>query len=148
MTTTLIRRTGGGVLLVPAITAIYTSSAQGTWIRVLDSGGQFFGYIYNSTATDGDKFTQQVYLPRGTYSLLVGGFKLSTGGIVDIDIDGSEVASFDRYNAGTVGVINTQPSISVSEGFHDIRFRLDGKHASSSGYRFYCSHFAFELEAA
>lgn len=114
----------------------YSSIGQGTWAYSMTASQIRQGYFENTSTADGDNISFQTYLGAGTYTLYFITYKTSACGIVDIDIDGGEVASFDLYAAGdTFNTTVNQASIAVAtSGIKTIRVRLDGKHGSSSDY--------------
>lgn len=75
---------------------------------------------------------------QGTYTLILFGKTHTAYGIIDVDIDGDEIASFDLYGANTDNVRQVQTGITVSSaGIKTLKLRVDGKNASSSAY--YCA---------
>lgn len=114
----------------------YSAIGQGTWAQGLDALYYLNARWRNTTQTDGDNISYQVYLAAGTYKLgiLVHGW--DTSGIMDIDIGGAEVASFDLYSSGTVkNSWQTQASIAIATaGLKTLTIRADGKNGSSSAY--------------
>lgn len=116
----------------------YNSIGQGTWDTACPNVNYFNVALLNNVASsnDGDNITYKVYLPAGTYKLWFIANKGTTKGILDIDIAGTEVASFDCYKAsGEANHEFTQDSISIAtNGLKDLKFRIDGKNASSTNY--------------
>lgn len=129
---------GGHITLLPWN---YNSIGQGTWAFALPSPpaptGQIFELDWENGASHagGDNFTLEVYLAAGTYTLRLIGYKKHDRGILDIDIDAVEVASFDEYNSSEVlNAIFTQTGIVVATpGLKTITVRVDGK----SGTNYY-----------
>ncbi len=118
----------------------YTSIGAGTYRRGVNALSNYNCYLDNGTAlqsADGDNISYSVYIPAGTYTLEMVHRGLSTGGIVDIDIDAVEVASFDNYDTGeTFNEISTQAGIVIaSSGLKTLKLRLDGKNGASSDYQ-------------
>ena len=109
---------------------------QGSWAKYIDSNYMYNGYVKSNPAANGDEIDFKAYMSAGTYTLKMMALTYNSAGIVDIDIDGVEVASFDLYNASVVrNAVQTQANITVSAaGVKTITFRIDGKNASSSGY--------------
>ncbi len=124
---------GGGVFL-PAWN--WDSVGQGSWAKYTDANYLYNGYVKSNPALDSDSLDFKAFISAGTYSLKFMSVHFSIGGIVDIDIDGLEVASFDLYQAATErNKVQTATEITVSAStVKTITVRLDGKHASSSGY--------------
>jgi hypothetical protein len=128
------RETSGHIEILPSS---YDSVSQGSWaIQVNKSNCLFNGYLWNPSAADGDSLNYKVTLDKGTYTLKL---LLVTGpsrGIVDIDIDGNEVASFDCYHAtGGSNLSRVQTGIVVSSsGIKELKIRIDGKNVSSTAH--------------
>lgn len=124
---------GSHVTLFP--TAYNTTN--GTW-SISTSGTDFFNIFgTNTTAADADFMTFEVYLSAGTYTLIFYNFHNSNNGIADVQIDGVEVASFDKYaSSGSGNNRDSQTGITVSSsGLKTVKLVVDGKNASSSGYQ-------------
>lgn len=124
---------GGNIVILPAA---YSSIGQGTWIIITSPDQWRYGSMYNSSHTDGDNISFKVYLPKGTYTLWIMDATTNNEGIADVDINGTEVASFDWYSASlTNNVIKSQASIAIATtGLYTLKYRVDGKNASSSDY--------------
>jgi hypothetical protein len=123
-----------GHVIVEAIAP--SSVGQGTWAWT--GASRFLGGVFNNTsAANGDNVSYKVYLAKGTYTLVLVGTKANNQGIVDIDIDGVEVASFDKYSGTSLtDKTFTQSGIVVgTAGIKTLKYRLDEKNASSSGYQ-------------
>ena len=112
------------------------SIGQGTWTIVSDSAQCINLLFYNNSSTDADNCTFNVFLGKGTYTLQMLCKLDSSYGILDVDIDGVEVATHDLYAAAparnaireTLGITITKP------GIKSIRLRADGKNVASSNY--------------
>lgn len=115
----------------------YQVIGAGTWTFTALSGQFLSGPFFNSSGADLDNITYNVYLAAGTYTLRLLGAQYTSSGIVDIDIDAAEVGSVDQYaSSNTPNHIYTVTNISIAaSGAHTIKVRVDGKNASSSGYR-------------
>ena len=110
------------------------SSTSGHWSIGLTAAAYWNHYMTSSVNTAW--IIYKVFLAKGTYSLFGRFYKATATGILDVDIDASEVASFDTY-AGSGSWANLMSSAGItiaSSGLKDVRLRIDGKHASSSGY--------------
>jgi len=117
----------------------YSSIGQGTfsfWIQDINIP---FAYVFRNTSTaDGDNISYDIYLDAGTYTLRILHMRYGSAGILDVDIDGVEVASFDLYRATYAVTLSTETSISIATaGRKTLRLRIDGKHADSSDYAMY-----------
>lgn len=115
----------------------YQSIGAGTWVWVVDTGVITNGRFTNEGANaDLDNITYQVYLAVGTYTLRILTTKSNNWGIMDVDIDGVEVASFDLYSAAVLrNRVVSQAGITVAaSGLKALKLRVDGKNGSSSAY--------------
>ena len=123
---------GGHVFL---LAPNYDSAPQGTWAVNVQTAFVTNTQIYND-GTDGDNLLYKVYLPRGTWTLIMYGQTGTNRGISDIDIDNVEIASFDWYADPVVNIVRkSQTAIAIAtSGLKTLRLRVDGKHASSTGY--------------
>ena len=115
----------------------YNTIGQGTWVlstTVSTALWQFFWYT--STSNDGDELDYKVYLAAGTYTIRLIAQKQSAGGIVDIDIDAVEIASFDLYNGSSLynQMFTDTGNVIAASGLKSLTLRLDGKNGSSSSY--------------
>lgn len=126
----------GHILILPWA---YNSIGQGTWVLGGVSANYLFqgGLWYNSTKADLDNISYKVYLSIGTYTLRLYGRTANDHGIVDIDLDADEIASFDGYSAGVVDIVAfSKTGIVVSiAGLKTLKLRLDGKNASSTAFQ-------------
>lgn len=108
---------------------------QGTWTRFVSVNYLYTGGFYESSSNDGDNFSVNFRCLAGTYTLRFNSVKGTSYGILDIDIDGVEIGSKDAYAAGVdYDNIEEISGIVISSGQHTIKFRIDGKHASSTDY--------------
>lgn len=114
----------------------YHSIGQGTWFPWLSALQVLQGGIRNSDPNDGDNISYRAYLSAGTYSLMLFTNHLPTAGIMDIDFDGDEVASFDLYSdPGQFNSRHVQTDIVLpNSGLTTIRCRADGKNALSTDF--------------
>lgn len=122
----------GHIVLFPWF---YDSIGQGTWGYVFAADYVYQAMFQNSTHADGDNFSLKAYLAAGTYTLKVTVERNTNRGILDVDVDGVEVASFDMYGALDTNHIFTETGIVIARsGVKTIKFRIDGKNALSSTY--------------
>jgi len=114
----------------------YEAIGQGTW-EVAAPSAELVGTLTNNPPNDLDNLSYEAYLAAGTYTILLVGQHGAGGGIVDIDIEGTEVATFDLYNAATVKnqLDEDAGNVIATAGIKTITLRLHGKHASSAAYR-------------
>ena len=120
----------------------YDSIGQGTWALGVQASQWLYGYFYNTTQANLDNISYKVYLAAGTYSLMLFTLLSETSGIVDIDIDAVEVASWDRYQFVVQwNVRRIQTGIVIATpGLKTLKLRLDGKNPSATAYRL---HFGY-----
>jgi hypothetical protein len=114
----------------------YDSTGQGDWLLTTNAEQCFYGLLMSDSALDGDNISYKVYLAAGTYTLELFTKTDSYFGILDIDINDTEVASFDCYsdpNAYNVRKIQTGIVI-ATPGLYTLKCRVDGKNASSEDY--------------
>lgn len=123
----------------------YNSIGQGTFAIGTTTNAIRNELFDTTTAADGDNYTFEAFMAKGTYTMRVIGSKSSSRGIVDFDIDGVEVSSWDMYDpSGAHNQVHTETGITISEsGIKTITVRTDGKNASSTGYYFPISQIAF-----
>lgn len=123
----------GHITIIPINPA---AVGQGTWTNQTNTSTLLNLWFYNSSGGNGDNCSFQVYLAKGTYTLQILATTKGDYGILDVDFDAAEVASFDLYSAATTyNVVKEQASITVTEsGLKTLKLRVDGKHASSIGY--------------
>jgi len=119
----------------------YDSVGQGAWTNALDPYMFCNGRAYNSSNANGDNISWKVYLAKGAYTLRVATLTDLASAIVDFDIDGVEVASFDLYSNPRVdNVIFTKTGIVIAaSGLKTLRMRADGHNDSSIGWYAYFS---------
>ena len=136
-TTTLHKHVAGYAGHINISLPAWHGSIQGDW--QLSTAVEYWGYgaINNGAAeADADDVSWEIDIPPGTYKLIVLAFAYSAGGIIDVYLAGSEVASFNLYS-GTddYNTRFTQTGIVVTTGgVQTLKFLVDGKHASSSSY--------------
>ena len=101
-------------------------------------------YMANGGTASGSYMDYRLYLDAGTYTFLIYYHTTSNAGIFDVDIDGSEIASFDSYNGSTVyNNRGLQTGVNVaSAGLKTIKVRVDGKNALSTGYTIFIPYLA------
>jgi len=121
----------------------YSAIGAGTWTHT--AGASYLHYeTKNTTAADGDNISWNIYLSKGKYTLIFLYRNGANEGIADFDLDGTEAASIDLYNASdNDGIRSTAANINVTaSGQKTLRLRVDGKNGSSGGYncRFQAIH--------
>lgn len=117
----------------------YSAIGQGTWVNQVNTSSYMNGWFANTSNSDGDNVEYKTYLAAGTYSLRILSLKAPGSPVLDVDIDGVEVASFDLYaSSNQYNQLNDQTGITVAtSGIKTIKLRADGKNGSSSGYAAY-----------
>ena len=123
------------------LTVAPSATGAGTWTRVVSGSYLYNSYFGNDTThADGDNISVNIWAPAGIYTLRMNASKNTNRGIVDVDVDVVEVGTADLYAAG-VDYLNMVEitGITLSAGFHTLRIRIDGKHASSSNYYLHIS---------
>ena len=119
------------------------------WTQYLDVSQLFNGYWYTpaANAADGDEYNASIMLKADTYTFELLTVTYNNRGKIDLYIDGSLVSSgLDCYSATTVyNVLKTVASIVIStSGYHTIKLKINGKHASSADYMFMMTYFQFK----
>ncbi|KKM26197.1 hypothetical protein LCGC14_1587190 [marine sediment metagenome] len=112
----------------------YSTIGQGTWATSIQTT-QFLNALFQSTGVNGDNISFKTYLEVGTYTLRLITYRNTNLGVMDIDIDASEKASFDLYGGLSWNYVQTQTGITVATaGIKTLKVRADGKNGSSSAY--------------
>jgi hypothetical protein len=115
---------------------------------ILVPGGRYASTYDDTGGLPGSWIEFDALLEAGSWRLLLAYFKTTDAGILRILLDGNEVGTVDAYNAGGLQYIftsdpsgakspdgRTQIDFDVPDsGNHVIRFQIDAKNASSSGY--------------
>ena len=129
----------GHIVILPPS---YESIGQGTWALYYGTSQYLYGEWHNSSKTDGDNITYKVHLDAGTYTLMMVTRHQSTSGILDIDIDGVEVASIDLYAEGlSHDNRDIQTGIVVADtGLKSLQLRIDGKNGGATDYYAFFSY--------
>ena len=93
---------------------------------------------------DGEYITYKIWLDAGTYTFLLCHIKGGNGGLCDIYIDAVEIGSADQYNAATTynQSYRVDGIVIATSGIKVVKFLIDGKNASSSGYKAWISYFS------
>lgn len=110
--------------------------AGGTPGRTQASGASGGGYL-NSVDADGTYLGWKVCVAAGTYTLTLVYPKTTTRGKLQMSVDGVDVGTLlDAYNGSTTyNNVHTATGIALTEGPHTVRITVNGKNASSTGYR-------------
>lgn len=139
----------GGAGANATILAYDYSVESGSWTLGSEGSSYLGNDLRTSPGADKEMVDYITYLSSGTYTLRTIYHKSMQAGILDIDINGTEVGSIDAYDAGVVwNVRSTITGIGISStGSKTIRYRLDGKNASSGGYDAYFVMFSLTRTA-
>lgn len=117
---------------------LYVAGAAAPNTGAAETDGQLLFNASSSSTGDEDAFiTIPVVLVAGTYTFFMRHYKWSGSGIYTIYIDGISVGTIDGYDGGggTRNALNTITSIVVTTtGVKDIKFSMETKNGSSSGY--------------
>jgi hypothetical protein len=113
------------------------STPQGTWAYYIENTHGCNGYLRNTSAADGDEARWLAYLDVGTYMIQLTCGKDSDYGIVDVEIDGVALASFDCYAAAPDPQSTTRDldNVVATSGVKQIDLKVNGKNGSSTGYK-------------
>lgn len=113
------------------------SAPAGTWTMRAE-GNSIFGWIWDNADAnaDADNCIYKVYLAAGTYTLVVSGQTSNSKGIMDVDIDAVNVATFDMFSGGIVHNVRFKETgiVVATSGLKAIKMRVDGKNGSSSAH--------------
>jgi hypothetical protein len=101
-----------------------------------DTNQNYAFKLRQTTAANGDSFTQSFLIAEGTYTLNVFGYTSTNFGKLDWYIDNVLVVSGeDWYGSDTYNVLKTHAGISIDgNGRHVLKGVINGKSGSSSGY--------------
>ncbi len=127
---------GGGTTSFEAESLSYTGSGATTSVQtdVNSSGGKWVELAGNSVG-DSITFTTPS-IAAGTYQLQMEYKGLTSRGILQLSVDGSNVGgTLDEYASGQTYPTTTFGTVTFgSTGTHTIKLTVTGKNASSSGY--------------
>lgn len=124
----------------------YDSVAVGDWALAI-SDPNYNNHVFGNSVTPAnlDAIDYKVWIPQaGNYTLTMVAYRNNICPIVDVDIDGSEVASFDLNGVETYNHKYSETAIAITAGVHTVRFRVHG--STSGGYNFYLNRFFFKRE--
>ena len=102
-----------------------------------NQGSSQFGGGWTQTNNNGNSVSWDVLIDSGTWAIDVIYSRQSSSGILDVSLGGSSVGTIDMY--GVAGnVVGTISGIAVAAaGYYDLTAAVNGKNASSTGYRKY-----------
>lgn len=117
---------------------------QGTWAWYTDAfqtdyatvTGEAAGYYLNSSAGNLDEYKwANIFLAPGTYKLTIAHNKGANAGIIEILFGTTSLGTIDTYGSPpTYNLIDTITFTITSPTTADLRYRVNGKNASSAGY--------------
>lgn len=100
------------------------------------SGNLFYSRFYQNAPAVNDEFTHGCFLAAGTYTFTVQGNTANNCGKIDWYLDGSTFeTNQDWYSGSTVNSVKKTASVVIAaSGWHTLKGKVAGKHASSSNY--------------
>jgi len=112
------------------------SGSVGTWTITLGQTGGVAAsfFIGNTTHADGDYVEYKVTLPAGTYHCLYGLVRAGDQGIIKFYVDGVLKKTTDCYNPTAEFLAEDVSFVVSTTGNITLRWKVDGKNASSSSY--------------
>jgi hypothetical protein len=145
-----VANVGAGGIVIPSVLAaagispdtiyispwMYDATVQGTWEILVSGSYMRRAALITNPPADQNAVNFKDYFEAGTYTLQIIGTDNSSQGIMKVKIDGSTVATWDKYAAGTAhNQISTTTDIAVAlSGVKTIQVLVDGKNGSSSDY--------------
>ena len=119
-------------------------------IRMLDVAQLYSISAYQNPGADNDSFENYFTCKGGTYTLSMLGITGVNSGIIDIDIDGTDIVTGqDWYSGSTVtNVLKTTASITIAAGKHTLKMTVKNNHVSSSGFYMQLTKFWLERTGA
>ncbi len=114
----------------------YCAILQGSWTYTAMACGVFANAFRNVPANNGDGLHWHARLDPGVYEMSVGLSHWNDCGIVEFKIGAWSVYTIDTYSAGNQFITTNfwfEPGVGI--GPVDFYFVINGKNASSAGYR-------------
>lgn len=97
---------------------------------------EFRALWYQTSAADGDSWTFSAVLAAGDYTFYTFGRRGTAQAILDYYLDGESIETGQDWYGSSTNNVTGSFSFSVSSsGYHVFTVTVNGKHASSSGYR-------------
>lgn len=113
----------------------YSSITQGSWVLGTNTAQWTNGYLYNSSAANGDAINFTFSCKAGVYTFRSVVNKEPNRAIYQLLVDTVSIGTYDGYNAtGQNNLIWDITGISLTAGQHTIQLKANGKNASSSAY--------------
>ncbi len=119
------------------IHVLHYSNMVGAWTIPAPGWAQVhYPNWLRSSGADLDSVEYQVYLPAGTYTVQIMTLHLTGRGIMDVDLDGVEIGSFDCFASAFAGnQVKTISGVVVAAGgIKTLKIRADGKNPLSGAY--------------
>jgi hypothetical protein len=123
---------GGNITIIPMN---YSSVIQGTWANVKTTDS-ITGYKFQNNSGDGDELNYKIGLDSGTYTIGAVVQKDNNRGILDFELDGSSLGTYDCYSGSADDNERAEvTSVNVaSAGLKTLGLKVNGKNGSSSGH--------------
>lgn len=104
---------------------------------VFDANHRYNYLMYQNAAANNDEWTNGFVCAAGTYSINFLTITDADRGMLDVYVDDVSVATgLDFYLASVVrNTVISASGIVLTAGYHTLRCKVNGKHASSTGYR-------------
>ena len=116
-------------------------ASAGSISRVNQATGLGMGYVgppSSGAAAINDSVTYDVALDAGTWTVTVIHFKVNSGGIADVILDGSSIGTINMYQVSataTWNVVTQFTGVTVATpGVYDLELIASSKDPSSSNY--------------
>jgi hypothetical protein len=112
-------------------------SGTGDFLDIITSTQKYTFWSRFDPAADGDSAGWDIILAPGSYLFSVLGQKDGSSGKVDWYFDAVKIISLQDWYAAssTPNTLFTLSELTVTAGVHRIKYVVNGKHASSGGYR-------------
>ncbi len=129
------------------------TAVAGTWVWAASASqtnfasltGEAAGVYYNSTNTNLDEYKwSNIFLTKGTYKITIIQVKDTNKGIAEVLFGTTSIETKDLYAAIAYNQLWEITFTRTADQTADLRFRVNGKNASSSGYSLSFSRFQIE----
>lgn len=114
----------------------YEAIVQGTWTLYVFTDQVLNHVWYNSTAAINDEINYKVYLAKGTYTLRMLGRTYDSAGIMDVQIDGGSIASFDWWTLANIPNVmkSDTGNVIATPGLKTLTLKISAKNAEAAAY--------------
>jgi len=107
-----------------------------SFTRTIDAAQRYNYRVTVTTPVDGREWFQYIYLAAGTYVVVFLGRSANASGKLGLYVDDVlSLEGVDFYSASAVSNFEISGTITVTDGWHVLKCKVHGKHASSSGYQ-------------